>query len=90
MPRDPTQAAPPQPQLCRGRVRHARLRPRAHAFAYGMFYLRLPLRSLGAQDFPARLISRNGANVLSFRDSDHGDGKTPLLDWIDGLLRQHG
>lgn len=90
MPRDFSLPAPPQPQLCLGRVRHARLRPRAHAFAYGMFYLRLPLRSLGAHDFPARLISRNGANVLSFRDSDHGDGATPLLDWIDGLLRQHG
>jgi hypothetical protein len=36
------------------------------------------------------LISRNRANVLSFRDSDHGDGTTPLLEWIDGLLRQHG
>ena len=49
MPRDPA-----QPQLCLGLVRHARLRPRAHAFSYGMFYLRLPLRSLGAQDFAAR------------------------------------
>jgi DUF1365 family protein len=90
MPRDPSQPAQSQPQLCLGLVRHARLRPRPHAFAYGMFYLRLSLRSLGAHDFPARLISRNGANVLSFRDSDHGDGTTPLLDWIDGLLRQHG
>ena len=57
MPRDPSQPLQPQPQLCLGQVRHARLRPRAHAFAYGMFYLRLPLRSMGARDFPARLMS---------------------------------
>ena len=90
MPRNSSPPVPPQPQLCLGQVRHARLRPRAHAFSYGMFYLRLPLRSLGAHDFSARLISRNRANVLAFRDSDHGDGTTPLLDWIDGLLRQQG
>ena len=90
MPRDAHPPTVPQPQLCLGLVRHARLRPRPHAFSYVMFYLRLPLRSMGLQDFPARLISRNRANVLSFRDSDHGDGTTPLLAWIDGLLRQHG
>lgn len=86
MPPEPS----PQPQLCLGQVRHARLRPRAHAFSYGIYYVRLPLRSMGTQDFPARLISRNGANLLSFRDSDHGDGEAPLLQWIDGLLRQQG
>ncbi|WP_219116569.1 DUF1365 domain-containing protein [Janthinobacterium sp. UMAB-56] len=90
MPRDPAPTAQAQPQLCMGQVRHARLRPRVHAFSYGIFYLRLPLRSMGMRDFPARLISRNRANVLAFRDSDHGDGSTPLLDWIDALLRQHG
>ena len=90
MPRDPAQPSQAQPQLCLGLVRHARLRPRAHAFSYSMFYLRLPLRSMGSHDFPARLISRNRANVLSFRDSDHGDGATPLLEWIDGVLRQQG
>jgi hypothetical protein len=26
--------------------------PRAHAFSYGMFYLRLPLRSMGRRIFP--------------------------------------
>ena len=51
MPRDPSPPVPPQPQLCLGRVRHARLRPRAHAFSYGMFYLRLPLRSMARTTF---------------------------------------
>ena len=90
MPRDPTVPSVTQPQLCLGLVRHARVRPRAHAFSYGMFYLRLPLRSMGAHDFSARLISRNRANVLSFRDGDHGDGETPLLAWIDAMLQQQG
>ncbi|MBB5370562.1 MULTISPECIES: DUF1365 domain-containing protein [unclassified Janthinobacterium] len=90
MPRDSSLPAMAQPQLCLGQVRHTRLRPRRHFFSYGIYYLRLPLRSMGGQDFSARLISRNGANVLSFRDSDHGDGVTPLLDWIDGLLHEQG
>lgn len=90
MPRDPTQVAPAQPQLCLGQVRHARLRPVRHAFSYGIYYLRLPVRSMGQRDFAARLISRNGRNILSFRDSDHGDGRTPLLQWITGLLAEQG
>ncbi|MFZ4877294.1 DUF1365 domain-containing protein [Janthinobacterium sp. Mn2066] len=89
MPRDPSLPVTAQPQLCLGQVRHTRLRPRRHFFSYGIYYLRLPLRSMGNVDFDARLISRNGANLLSFRDSDHGDGATPLLDWIDGLLQEH-
>lgn len=90
MPRDPAMAPVALPQLCLGQVRHTRLRPRRHFFSYGIYYLRLPVRSLGDAGFAARLISRNRANVLSFRDADHGDGVTPLADWIDGVLREHG
>jgi uncharacterized protein len=90
MPRDPLQPVMAQPQLCLGQVRHTRLRPRRHCFSYGIYYLRLPLRSMGEQDFSARLISRNRANLLSFCDSDHGDGSTPLLAWIDGVLQEQG
>ena len=78
------------PQLCLGLVRHKRLRPRLHAFSHGMYYLRVPLRSLGEQPFPTRLCSRNGLNLLSFHDADHGDGKQPLLAWIDALLKREG
>jgi DUF1365 family protein len=78
------------PQLCFGLVRHTRLRPVRNAFAYGTYYLRLPLRSLGQQDFGGRLFSRNRFNLLSFHDADHGDGKQPLLAWIDALLREEG
>lgn len=79
-------------QLCFGTVRHTRLRPAVHAFAYGVYFLRLPLRSLAQQDFSARLISRNRFNLLSFFDGDHGprDGSQPLLAWITNLLHDNG
>lgn len=80
----------PAPQLCFGLVRHTRLRPVRNAFAYRGYYLRLPLRSLGEGRFNSRLMSRNRFNLLSFFDADHGDGRQPLLAWIDALLREEG
>ena len=85
--------APARPQLCLGLVRHTRLRPRRHAFSYGMYFVRLPLRSMaatGTGGFGTRLFARNGAGLMAFHDRDHGDGRQPLLDWIDTLLRQQG
>ena len=79
-----------QPQLCFGQVRHRRVRPRANAFAYGSYYLRLPVRAAGSQGFGCRLVSRNRFNLLSFFDADHGDGKQPLAEWIDALLASEG
>ena len=81
---------PATPQICFGTVRHSRLRPVVNAFEYGVYFVRLPLRSLGASDFGSRLFSRNRFNLLSFRDADHGDGKQPLLQWIDQLLHAEG
>ena len=77
----------PRPMLSIGQVRHSRLRPAANAFSYGVFTLLLPLRTLGARSFENRWCSRNRFNLLSFYDGDHGDGQTPLLEWLDGLLR---
>jgi hypothetical protein len=70
-----------------GHVRHARLRPARHAFAYRSFFLRLPLRSLAAQAWPFRRLPRNAFGWLSFHDRDHGDGGDPL-QWVDALLRR--
>lgn len=78
------------PQLCFGQVRHRRVRPRENAFAYGSYYLRLPLRTAGGQGFGCNLVSRNRFNLLSFFDADHGDGKQPLVEWIDALLASEG
>ena len=73
-----------------GSVRHQRLRPASNVFSYGVFTLMLPLRTLGNDAFGSKRCSRNRFNLLSFHDRDHGDGKTPLLLWIDQLLRSEG
>lgn len=80
----------PDPQICFGLVRHTRLRPVRHGFAYRICYLRLPLRALEGQGFGCALFSRNRFNLLSFADADHGDGRQPLTVWIDALLKAQG
>ena len=84
------QTTVPRPLLSMGLVRHSRLRPAPNAFSYGVYTLMLPLRTLGEAGFGSRLCSRNRFNLLSFHDRDHGDGRTPLLTWIDALLRDEG
>ncbi len=79
-----------RPMLSMGAVRHERLRPARNAFSYGVFTLLLPLRSLGDAPLGSRLCSRNRFNLLSFHDGDHGDGQTPLLQWIERLLATEG
>ncbi|RSZ58595.1 DUF1365 domain-containing protein [Massilia atriviolacea] len=86
----PDPAPEPRAQLCFGQVRHTRLRPVVNAFAYATYYVRLPLRAIGTQRFGCALFSRNRFNLLSFADADHGDGKQPLVDWIDALLLREG
>lgn len=81
---------PALPELLLGKVWHARLRPVEHAFSYAVYQLRLPLRSLARQPLACALLSHNRWNLLSFFDRDHGDGMTPLLDWIEQLLHRHG
>ncbi|MEO6921738.1 MAG: DUF1365 domain-containing protein [Collimonas sp.] len=87
------QTTPHQIQLCFGKVRHLRLKPKRNAFSYGVYYLRLPLRTLStltSGGFDNPFLSRNRFNLLSFHDKDYGDGKQTPLDWIDGLLRAEG
>jgi DUF1365 family protein len=74
-----------------GQVRHTRLAPKHHAFAYATYFLMLPMRSL--QTAPGALpLNRRAA--LSFFDSDHGDGRGPqqggALAWIEELLHSEG
>lgn len=79
-----------QPQLCLGLVRHTRLRPLRHAFAYPVYQLRLPLRSLAQRPLGQPLLSHNRFNLLSFHDADHGDGRQAPLRWLDALLQREG
>ncbi len=74
------------PQLCAGRVMHARLRPVKHRFAYPVAFLLLPLHELSGCRRP--FFSLNRWNLLSFHERDHGprDG-TALIPWFNRLYR---
>ncbi len=88
--------APALPMIGFGEVRHTRLRPAHHAFAYKGYFLLLPMRSMQdpAHAAAQSCLARNRAAALSFHDRDHGDGRGPqaggALAWLDTLLRSHG
>ena len=71
-----------------GQVRHTRLRPVRHAFAYGNYFLMLPMRSL--RQHGNGPLARNRRAALSFWDADHGDGRPDALAWLDELLHREG
>jgi len=80
------------PMLGFGQVRHARLKPQAHAFAYPTYFLMLPMRHLQAHGGGALALNRRAA--LSFHDTDHGDGRSAAeggsLAWLLELLAREG
>lgn len=71
-----------------GQVRHTRLKPVRHAFAYPGYFWLLPLRALARS--PQAEVRRNQRGWLSFHDADHGEGGADALAWLDGLLRRAG
>lgn len=75
-------------QVGTGVVRHSRLRPMPHAFAYPTFFLLLPMRELRAHGSGA--LARNRRAAVSFWDRDHGDGREDALAWLDETLRREG
>ena len=81
-----------QPLIGFGQVRHTRLAPQRHAFAYASCFLVLPMRSLRAQTEGrgAGALARNRWAPLAFHDTDHGDGRTDSLAWLDELLQREG
>jgi uncharacterized protein len=79
----------PLAQIGLGSVRHARLRPSAHRFAYRSFFLRLPLRALARRPLDLRALGVNRAGLFALHDADHGDGR-PMLVWIEELLARAG
>ena len=78
-----------RPQLFLGHVMHRRLRPVVNSFVYPVFFVRLPVRDLASANCGIFGVDR--ANILSFRQGDHGarDG-SPLLPWIEALLNDRG
>ncbi len=80
--------AEPGVRLVVGTVRHARLRPTAHALCYGHWFVMLPLRRL--RDVPCALLRRNRRGGVAFHDADHGAGGPDCLAWIESLLTAQG
>ena len=76
-----------------GQVRHTRLRPARHGYAYPSYFLMLPMRRLQAEGAHADLALNRRA-LLSFYDVDHGDGRGPAqggaLGWLTELLASEG
>jgi DUF1365 family protein len=85
---------PPVALIGFGQVRHTRLHPQHHAFAYPTYFLMLPLRSLQKQTTQMGQWHINRPGLLSFFESDHGDGRSTAqggaVAWIDELLQREG
>ena len=77
-----------------GQVRHSRSRPQRHAFAYPTYFLMLPLRTLHKQAPQAGEWQINRSGLLSFFDTDHGDGRGVeqggAIGWLDEVLQREG
>ena len=74
-----------------GRTTHARVAPRPHAFAYGVFQILLDVDRLGEAARQTRLFRRGRFGLFSFAACDHGerDGE-PLSGWIEAKLAAPG
>jgi uncharacterized protein len=90
----PTHAFPPHEgaaALYDGQVMHARMKPKVHRFTYGVYALSIDIDRLPEADAASRFFSVGRFNLLSFRESDHGDsGKTPLGTQARRLLASAG
>lgn len=75
-----------------GQVRHTRLRPSVHGFAYPTWFVLLPMRQIAKQGAGDLAVNRRA--WISFFDQDHGDGRGPqtggALAWLDELLLAQG
>ena len=75
-----------------GQVRHTRVRPARHAFAYATYFLMLPMRQILREGGGPLRVNRRG--LISFHDADHGDGRGAdqggALAWLDELLQREG
>ena len=73
-----------------GQVRHTRLQPVRHHFAYPVFFLRVRVNALENDPLPWPL-RYNQRGLMSLNSRDYGDGSAaPLLQKIQQRLQQHG
>jgi DUF1365 family protein len=76
--------------LYQGAVVHRRLRPKQHKLRYSVFNILFDLDELPQLGRGLRAFSHNRFNLFSFYDRDHGNGKGPLREHIEGILTRHG
>jgi uncharacterized protein len=84
---------PPQDKaaLYFGTVMHQRLKPLSHRFTYRVYSLLIDLDALPHVGRISAFFSVDRFNLLSFRQSDHGDnGKRPLRSYVDQVLAEAG
>ncbi|HPU50730.1 MAG TPA: DUF1365 domain-containing protein [Burkholderiaceae bacterium] len=81
--------ADPDWRLVFGEVLHRRLRPSDHAFRYPVFYVRVPVHHLDGSARGNWLFGLNRPALLSFRESDHGDGRG-CAAWVRSQLADAG
>lgn len=75
--------------LVRGTVRHARLRPVEHAFAYAVQFMRVRADLLDRARLPW-LFSYNRFNLFSIHDCDHGFEGLPIAQAVADNLHALG
>jgi DUF1365 family protein len=74
-----------------GRTTHARMKPRPHRFAYGVFQLLIDVDRVDEAVRATRLLRHGGFGLFSFAERDHGDRDgTPLRGWVERRLDEAG
>jgi uncharacterized protein len=71
------------------RIAHARVRPRRNAFRYALCYVAISA-SEWKQGTYHGFFSIDRFNLFSLRSCDYGDGCSPPVEWIRGILALHG
>lgn len=78
-------------RVCWGTVVHRRYRPKTHELRYKVFSLLLDVDELECADRLSRVFSVNRPNLISVRESDHGEGKRAgLKGCILGKVEDEG
>lgn len=80
--------------LFHGKVRHTRVRPKAHRLQYSVFSMLIDLDELEALDRKFWGFGVNRPSLISFRERDHGksfgEQGTPLKERVRTMLREAG
>lgn len=77
------------PQIFNGKVMHKRLFPKANQFAYGIYYLALPLSML-KKSCTTDVLPVNRPGFINFQEKDHGqrDG-SDLGAWLSKIVADY-